>query len=63
MTSPRSLPLAEHVVRGAQWLADQPNWPPQPAQELATRFGLTRKDALAAVENAARMRLLRRVFA
>lgn len=62
MTAPRSLPYPEHVVRGANWLADQPNWPPQPAEELATRFGFSLSDALEAVNAAARMKMLRRVF-
>lgn len=51
------------ITTAAIWLSNLPTWPPQPAQELATRFGLSMPQAREAVEEARNMKMLRRAFA
>ncbi|MEH3109000.1 MAG: hypothetical protein PGN22_02715 [Agrobacterium cavarae] len=50
------------ATTAAIWLSNLPTWPPEPAQELATRFGLSMPQARAAVEEARNMLMLRRAF-
>lgn len=50
------------ATTAAIWLSNLPTWPPEPAQELATRFGLAIPQARAAVEEARNMKMLRRAF-
>ncbi|UNZ50607.1 hypothetical protein [Agrobacterium tumefaciens] len=49
-------------ITAAIWLSSLPTWPPEPAQELATRFGLSMPQAVIAVEEARSMKMLRRAF-
>lgn len=51
------------VTTAAIWLSNLPTWPPEPAQELATRFGLSMPQAREAVEEARNMKMVRRAFA
>lgn len=46
----------------AIWLSNLSKWPPEPAQELATRFGLSMPQAPDAIEEARNMKMLRRAF-
>ena len=50
------------ATTAAIWLSNLSNWPPEPAQELATRFGLSMPQAREAVEEARNMQMLRRAF-
>ncbi|MCZ7494116.1 hypothetical protein O8B39_06375 [Agrobacterium rhizogenes] len=51
------------VTTATIWLSNLPTWPPEPAQELATRFGLSMPQALKAVGEARNMKMRRRAFA
>lgn len=50
------------ATTAAIWLSNLPTWPPEPAQELATRFGLSLPQARKAVEEARNMKMVRRAF-
>lgn len=50
------------ITTAAIWLFNLPTWPPEPAQELATRFGFSLSDAAEAVDEARNMLMLRRAF-
>lgn len=50
------------ITTAAIWLSNLPTWPPEPAQELATRFGISLVDAALAVDEASNMLMLRRAF-
>lgn len=50
------------TTTAAIWLSNLPAWPPEPAQELATRFGLSMPQAREAVEEACNMKMVRRAF-
>jgi hypothetical protein len=50
------------ITTAAIWLSNLPTWPPEPAQEWATRFGISLFDAAQAVEEARNMLMLRRAF-
>jgi len=50
------------ITTAAIWLSNLPTWPPEPVQELATRFGLSLSDADAAIEEARNMQMVRRAF-
>lgn len=50
------------ISAAAIWLSNLNPWPPQPAQELATRFGISLFDATQAVDEARNMLMLRRAF-
>ncbi|CVI58821.1 hypothetical protein AGR7A_Lc120272 [Agrobacterium deltaense NCPPB 1641] len=50
------------ATSAAIWLSNLSTWPLEPAQELATRFGLSMPQAREAVEEARNMRMLRRAF-
>lgn len=50
------------ATSAAIWLSNLPTWPPEPAQELATRLGLSMPQAREAVELARSMKMLRRAF-
>ena len=50
------------TTAAAIWLSNLPTWPPEPAQELATRFGLSMPQAREAVEESRNMKMLQRDF-
>lgn len=50
------------ITTAAIWLFDLSTWPPEPVQDLATRLGLSMAQAHAAVEEARKMKVLRRAF-
>lgn len=50
------------TTTAAIWLSNLITWPPEPAQELATQFGLSMPQARVAVEDARNMKMLRRAF-
>jgi len=50
------------ITTAAIWLSNLSTWPPEPAQELATRFSLSMPHAREAVEEARNMKMVRRAF-
>lgn len=51
------------ATTAAIWLSNLHTWPPEPAQELARRFGLSMPLARETAEEARNMKMLRRAFA
>jgi len=51
----------DEITRAAQWLADLPRWPDEPADILVHRFDLKYWQARKAVDRARKMKLYRRV--